>query len=214
MFFVTHTEENTMASLSLFPRLSLTRRIAVAAMTLPLLAAAVAPALVPVRAAAETAIMPERNPPGDIPDTQVFVTYSSDAGYSLKVPEGWARSGDAKAVTFVDKFDGLSVTTTSEASAPTLDWAKSTYLPQMQQSGRAVKVASVTQVKLPAGDAIRISYQRNSEPNQVTAKQIRLESDRYLFWNNGILAALDLWAPAGADNVDQWKLMSESLRWQ
>lgn len=34
----------------------------------------------------------ETNPPGDIPDTQAFVDYSSTAGYGVKVPEGWART--------------------------------------------------------------------------------------------------------------------------
>src|SRR5689334_2295344 len=34
--------------------------------------------------AAEKPIAAERNPPGDIPDTQVFVTYQSPLGFSLK----------------------------------------------------------------------------------------------------------------------------------
>ncbi|HKV45002.1 MAG TPA: hypothetical protein VJT32_10075, partial [bacterium] len=35
----------------------------------------------------------EVSPAGDIPDTQVFVTFMSGAGgYKLSVPEGWART--------------------------------------------------------------------------------------------------------------------------
>ena len=42
----------------------------------------------------ETPVAPEKNPPGDIPDTQVFVEYrSAGGGYQLEVPEGWARRG-------------------------------------------------------------------------------------------------------------------------
>src|SRR5712692_5674130 len=41
--------------------------------------------------AAETAIAPEKNPPGDIPDDQVFVQYTSPLSFSIKVPEGWSR---------------------------------------------------------------------------------------------------------------------------
>jgi hypothetical protein len=42
----------------------------------------------PVR---EHPIAPEKNPPGDIPDNQVFVEYRSPLGFAIKVPEGWAR---------------------------------------------------------------------------------------------------------------------------
>ena len=41
--------------------------------------------------AAEQPLKPEKNPPGDIPDNQVFIDYSSPLGFALKVPEGWAR---------------------------------------------------------------------------------------------------------------------------
>ena len=52
----------------------------------------------------------EKNPPGDIPDDQVFVPYTSAAGgYSLKVPEGWAPSEKGSDVDFIDKFDGVAV---------------------------------------------------------------------------------------------------------
>lgn len=39
------------------------------------------------------------------------------------------------------------------------------------------------------------------------------ESDRYYDWRNGTLAILDLAAPAGADNVDQWTMMANSMGW-
>jgi hypothetical protein len=41
---------------------------------------------------------------GDIPDNQVFLTFRNRAaGYSMKNPEGWARTGPARDVTFQDK---------------------------------------------------------------------------------------------------------------
>jgi hypothetical protein len=47
----------------------------------------------------------------------------------------------------------------------------------------------------------------------VTNKQIRLEAVRfYLPGSNGKVAVLDMSAPLGADNVDQWNLMANSLR--
>ena len=72
-------------------------------------------------------------------------------------------------------------------------------------------MASVT---LPGGNAILVDYTSNSEPDAVTGKQVRLENNAFIFYNNGKLATLTLWAPVGADNVDQWKRMSESFRWR
>jgi hypothetical protein len=39
---------------------------------------------------------------GDIPDNQVFLTYPGP-GYSIKYPEGWARSGSPANLIFRDK---------------------------------------------------------------------------------------------------------------
>ena len=164
-------------------------------------------------ALAETAIAPEKNPPGDIPDSQAFVTYSGALGYELKVPEGWARSDAGPSISLVSKLDGRSVSVSDLAAAPTLDWANQTYVPDMVAKGRAVEIAKVSSEKLPAGEVIKIAYSLNSEPNAVTTKQIRLEANRYLFFKAGKLAVMDLYAPLGADNVDQWQLMSRSFAW-
>jgi hypothetical protein len=163
---------------------------------------------------AETAVAPEKNPPGDIPDSQAFVTYANAAGYSLKVPEGWARTETGTDVQFVDKLDAVSVTLSDQKKAISLDQAKTAYVPELEKTGRAVKVESVADVTLPLGHAILIAYSANSEPNPVTSKQVRLEVNRYLIFKAGKMVALDLSARFGADNVDQWQLMSRSFGWK
>lgn len=163
---------------------------------------------------AEVPALAEKNPPGDIPDSQVFIDYHSPRGFTLKVPEGWARSDAPDGVSFVDKLDGIVVIISSAKVAPTVETVKRDYVPMMEKNGRAMKVGGVRAVKLPAGDAILISYSSNSEPNPVTNKQVRLENHRYLYFKDGKMAELDLYAPFGADNVDQWRLMSQSFRWQ
>ncbi|MDE2391132.1 MAG: hypothetical protein KGL65_05930, partial [Rhodospirillales bacterium] len=67
---------------------------------------------------------------------------------------------------------------------------------------------------LPAGPAVEIVYGENSAPDAVTGKRIRLEKERFLVQRGGRRATLTFAAPAGADNVDQWKLMRESLQWR
>ncbi|WP_315925971.1 hypothetical protein [Mesorhizobium sp. SP-1A] len=163
--------------------------------------------------AAEKAVPAEKNPPGDIPDTQVFIDYTSPQGFTMKVPEGWGRSDRADGASFVDKLDGVVISVSKAASAPTVESVKANELANLKTAERAVTVTSVKAVKLPAGQAIRIVYTSNSEPNAVTSKQVRLENERYLYFKDGKLATLELYAPKGADNVDQWQLMSKSFRW-
>jgi len=164
--------------------------------------------------AAEKAVSAEKNPPGDIPDSQVFIDYAAPQGFALKVPEGWARSDHADGASFVDKLDGVVVSVAKADALPSVDKAKTDYVAKLEAAGRAVRVTAVKQVKLPAGPAIRIVYTSNSEPNTVTNKQVRLENERYLYFKDGKLVTLELYAPKGADNVDQWQLMSNSFQWQ
>lgn len=171
-------------------------------------------AAMPLAVAAEKPVQAEKNPPGDIPDTQVFIDYASKDGYTLKVPEGWARTDLPDGARFVDKLDGVVVTLSDAGVPPTVDSVRTDYLPQLQKQERAVKIDAVKAVKLPAGNAIRIAYSSNSEPNQVTSKQVRLENQRFLYFRDAKLVSLELYAPLGADNVDQWKLMSESFQWR
>ena len=164
--------------------------------------------------AQENAIAPEVNPPGDIPDNQAFVAYASPLGFSIKAPEGWARKESDGGVSFADKFGSVEVTISSGAAAPTLASVKAGEAAELEKSGRAVKIGGIKEATLPSGPAVRISFTSNSEPNAVTGKKIRLESDRYLVAHAGKLATLTFSAPAGADNADQWKLMSDSFAWK
>ncbi|MDQ6830206.1 MAG: hypothetical protein M3081_15220 [Gemmatimonadota bacterium] len=167
------------------------------------------------RAAIETPIAPENNPPGDIPDNQAFVSFASSAGgYKLEVPEGWARTANGANATFTDnKYNGVAVDVTNAAPAPTVASVRASVIPMLEQSGRAVQVQKVEQVSLPAGAVVRVTYAANSDPNTVTGKQIRLENERYIFFKNGNEATLTLSAPQGADNVDQWQRMAKSFTW-
>ncbi|MFW0754207.1 hypothetical protein ACN1C3_05565 [Pseudomonas sp. H11T01] len=155
----------------------------------------------------------EKNPPGDIPDSQVFVTYPSPLGLSLKVPEGWARTERDDGARFADKFNAVDLSVTQVAAAPSVESAKAVEVPALVKAGNKVEPGKVDSVTLKGGPAIRIRYNSDSEPNPVTHRQLRLEHERYLFYHDGRQAALDLWAPVGADNADQWRLMANSLRW-
>jgi hypothetical protein len=160
-------------------------------------------------AAAETPAKAEKNPPGDIPDDQVFVAYASPLGFALKVPEGWARTDRADGVVFADKYGKIEVAVTP-GDLPT----PKTAADAVKASLRAVDIKKAETADRPAGKAVYVAFDSNSEPNAVTNKQIRLENDRYVFAKGGRVASITFSAPKGADNVDQWLLMSKSFQWR
>ena len=159
-------------------------------------------------------LVAEKNPPGDIPDHQAFVAFNSPLGFSIKVPEGWARREGPATISFTDKYNALQVVVTPRAGAPTLAGLKANEIAELEKSPKAVRIASVKQVALPAGPAFIAHYGANSDPNPVTNKAIRLDAANYYFWKAGKLATLTVSAPAGADNADQWQLMAKSFAWQ
>jgi hypothetical protein len=162
----------------------------------------------------EKPAVPEKNPPGDIPDNQVFIDYRSPLGFKVKVPEGWARRESSDGVTFNDKYNTIALLESQRSDPVTVAAVKQQDVAELEKTGKAVRVTAVKSVKLPGGSAVVVSYGSNSEPNPVTEKAIREESERYFFWQNGKLVTLTLSSPYGADNADQWDLIAKSFRWQ
>ena len=163
----------------------------------------------------EAAIQPEQNPAGDIPDTQAFVTYASTSGgYSITMPEGWARQESGTNVTFSDsKLHIFGVEIGCSNSAPTIDSAKAEATGQLSSTIPAFELVDVKTLSLPAGPTILIQYRTNSAPDDVTGKQHRLDVDRYEIFKDGKRAILSIASPAGSDNVDVSRQVSESFRW-
>lgn len=154
----------------------------------------------------------EKNPPGDIPDNLAFVKYSNKpGGYSFTHPEGWAQTGTGTQVLFTDKLNGVTVDSAKASAAPTVASARSTLIPQIQSSVPAFQLRDVAAVSLPGGKGVHIVFRRNSEPDQVTGKVFRDEVEEYAVYSAGRLIRMDLYGPVGADNVDAYRTMSQSL---
>jgi hypothetical protein len=157
---------------------------------------------------------PEVSPAGDIPDNQAFVRFSpSGGGYSLKVPEGWARSSTGGATTFTDKLNSISVQATTAQAAPTVNGVQQSEIPKLAQSVKGFRNAQAGTVTRPAGKAIRITYLAAAPANSVTGKAGTNALERYLFFNKGKELVVTLSGPKGADNVDPWKIVTDSVRW-
>lgn len=155
----------------------------------------------------------ESNPPGDIPDNLAFVNYVNRPGaYTFTHPEGWAQTGSGVRVRFTDKLNGVAVESLQASRAPTVSSARSSDVPRLQSSVPAFELRSISPVALPGGRGVRIVFRRNSAPDPVTGKVYRDEVEEYLLFSAGRLVRMDLYGPVGADNVDAYRTMSQSLR--
>jgi hypothetical protein len=157
---------------------------------------------------------PENSPPGDIPDNQAFVAYAPPgASYSVKVPEGWSQTASGGAVSFTDKLNTVRLEQARATAAPSVGAVRSSVLPKLARREKGFKAGTVTTVSRKAGKAVRITYLALAKPDPVTGKTRIDAVERYLFFHNGNEAVLTLSGPKGADNVDPWRIITDSLRW-
>lgn len=162
----------------------------------------------------EQPLPPEKNPPGDIPDNHVFIVYRAPQGFSIKVPEGWARRDRPDGAVFSDKYNTIEIVRSERPTPPDRRGLKTTEIPRLRASEKAVRVSRIRSERLPVGNTEAVYFASNSNPNPVTNRAIRLENVRYYFWRRGALVTLTMSAPYGADNADQWRLMAHSFRWR
>ena len=156
---------------------------------------------------------PEVVEPGDIPDNQVFIPYgSADGAYTIKVPEGWARTEAGGVITFTDKYNSIVLMASSAASAPTVESVNTNGLADVSVDP-TFTLLNVKPVTRHAGAGILATYEVGSGSNPVTGKKALLAVERYVFFHNGTVVTMTLAGAKGADNVDPWKIVSDSLSW-
>jgi hypothetical protein len=156
----------------------------------------------------------EVNPAGDIPDSQVYVAFTPPSGgYSVKVPEGWARSSSGKSFIFTDKLNSVRVEPAAGSTAPTVAAARTTDVASLRTSVPGFHLISVTSVSRPAGKAVLIKYTTIGKADAVTGKRSVDAVEQYTFLHAGKRLVLTLSGAKGADNVDPWRIVSSSLRW-
>ena len=157
----------------------------------------------------------ESNPPGDIPDNQAYVAFTPPGGgFSVKIPEGWASSTAGATTTFTDKLNQVQVTAAKVDVAPTVVSVTATDGPALKAQVPQFVLGTVSTVTRQAGPAVLVTYQGDSPPNPVTGKVVRDAFERYIFFHAGSRVDLTLSGPTNADNVDPWRTVTDSLRWQ
>lgn len=156
----------------------------------------------------------DSNPPGDIPDNQAFVLYSAaDHSFTMKYPEGWARTDSGAHVVFSDKFNNITVAPHNGFYQPSEAYARTVEVPEIAASTPGFAPGNISTVQRPAGPVVLITYQGDSPPSAVTGKSIKQDVQRYEFANAGRGVVVTLSAPAGSDTVDPWRVITDSFTW-
>jgi Tfp pilus assembly protein PilX len=162
-----------------------------------------------------TTSAPENNPAGDIPDNQAYVPFTPPGGLvAVSVPEGWARTTDGAATVFTDKSNTVRIETHTRVTAPNTESVTVEELPAIASSTAGYRPVAVSAVQRKSGQVMLITYQGTSPPNPVTGKIGTDAVERYEFWRDGHEVILTLSGPVGADNVDPWRTITDSLQWQ
>ena len=166
------------------------------------------------RARRAAATRPRSARAGDIPDNQAFVAYSPPGGgFTVKVPEGWARSADGRRDDLHRQAQRDQHGDGARGAAPTVRDARQTELPKLARQVKGFTPGTVTLVTRKAGPAVRITYLAAAPADPVTGKARTNAVERYVFFHNGKDVVLTLSGPKGADNVDPWRIVTDSLRW-
>ncbi len=149
---------------------------------------------------------------GDIPDNQVFLTFHNpQAGYSISYPEGWTRKGNGKEVTFTDKGNSVHVAVASGPPATVASVRAA--LAKQKASEPTLTAEAPAPVSLKHGPAIKATYTVQGPSDPVTGKRPLLVVDRYVYSRGGKVATVDLGTVKGVDNVDAYRLISNSFSW-
>ncbi|MDX6589243.1 MAG: hypothetical protein QOI84_517 [Solirubrobacterales bacterium] len=150
---------------------------------------------------------------GDIPDNQVFLLFRDPgAGYSVRYPEGWARKGSGNDVTFQEKANVIHIAV-AKGPAPTEATAVAG-IEQMRKGDPTVHSTPPEKLTVNGAPVVKVTYTRLSAPDPVTGKRLQLTIDRYLYGKGGKVAVIDLGTPVGVDNVDAYRMISESFQWR
>jgi photosystem II reaction center protein PsbP len=149
---------------------------------------------------------------GDIPDNQQFLAYKNHSGgYSISYPQGWARSGNGNQVTFQDKSNTVTIKV-SPGLRPTAA-SVSAELKQEAAADPCLSAGKPQSTTAGPNQVVKVTYATEGQKSPVTGQRPKITVDRYVYFRGGKVATVDLATPVGVDNVDAYRMISESFRW-
>ncbi len=151
-------------------------------------------------------------PGGDIPDSAVYLCYTS-RGFSVEYVEGWLQTAAAHGVTFSDKDSSVIVDLRPRlggdlsAYVQRIDLSRLAHTPGFRREG-------LTRDSIGGYHALRLTYRGQSAPDAVTGKTVALQVDRYYVQGRHALAVITLATPLGVDNADGFRRIAHSFRFR
>src|SRR5437660_1408935 len=92
---------------------------------------------------------------GDIPDNQIFLTYTSPSPrYTMLYPEGWALKGTGANTTISDKNNIVRVVVVASGAAPTTTGV-SAELSALKHANPTLEFTAPSAIQLKSGPAVK-----------------------------------------------------------
>jgi hypothetical protein len=117
------------------------------------------------------------------------------------------------AATFTDKLNSVRIESVNASAPLTAVQAQRVELPKLARAVNGFRAGTVSSVSRSGGRAVRITYLATAQQNDVTGKTGQDAVERYVFFHGGKDVVLTLSGPKGADNVDPWRTISDSVTW-
>ncbi|MFI5034954.1 MAG: hypothetical protein ACHQFZ_01975 [Acidimicrobiales bacterium] len=130
----------------------------------------------------------------------------------ISLPDGWSSRTSSSAIHFTSTVNSIDVSwRTDPAGLPELSLARSD-VAALRRSLAHFQFLSLHPVALAGGPAVLVEYRATSSPDPVTGRNYRLIVERFTFVKRTRVLILSLSSPIGADNVDPWRIISQSVR--
>jgi hypothetical protein len=130
----------------------------------------------------------------------------------MSYPEGWTIKAQGTGVRISEKNNLVRIVV-ERAPAPTVN-SSAAELARLKRTDPTLSFSAPSMISVRSGPAIKASYTTRSAPNPVTGKSVVLIVDHYELSKGGKRATVDLGTAKGVDNIDAYKKMINSFRWQ
>src|SRR5262249_57056067 len=86
-------------------------------------------------------------------------------------------------------------------------------LKQEAASDPCLRAGSPQATTAGPNQVVKVTYTTEGQKSPVTGQRPKITVDRYVYSKGGKVASVDLATPVGVDNVDAYRMISESFRW-
>ncbi|GAC1437518.1 MAG: hypothetical protein NVSMB65_11830 [Chloroflexota bacterium] len=149
---------------------------------------------------------------GDIADNAVYLRYHGH-GFAVEYVEGWLRTAAPRGATFSDKDSRVVVDLRPRLKGSLAAYVQHVDLPRLMRA-TGFRRGTITNESVAGRRALRLTYAGRSAPDDVTGKTVALQVERYYVDGPRALGVITLSTPVGVDNVDAFRRIAHSFRFE